>query len=606
MTVFDAKAFLKTAPNLPGVYRMYDADEKLLYVGKAKNLKKRLSSYFRRQTGSLKTDALVAKIDHIELAVTQSEIEALLLEQDLIKAHKPPFNILLRDDKSYPYIVLDQSIAEAPRFKFFRGRRRPKQSFGPFPNSYAVRDTLNLLYKIFRVRQCQDSMFRHRSRPCLQHQIGRCSAPCVNLISAQDYQRDVHFAQLFLQGKNEQVTAEIQADMLAASEALDFEAAARYRDQIQAIRLVQAEQAVTKSSGHADVFAVAQQSGSVCVFVMFVRNGSILGSKGYFPDTVHHAPEDILEEFVSQFYLGSADRDLPEDIITPTTLSTTKLLAEAIESRYERKVSFSRATRTDKLGWMKMAETNAQNQLVSHLNHKKTLFERFMAVQEALSLKALPKSMECFDISHTQGNSTVASCVHFDAQGPNKRLYRRYDIQNIKGGDDYAAMRQVLERRYAKLKSQPELLPDIVLIDGGKGQLSSAMAVFERFDLPQQALWSIAKGEGRKAGLEILHHGLTGQVIDLPADSVALHLLQHIRDEAHRFAITGHRAKRAKASKESILEHIQGVGSKRRQALLKHFGGWQALSTASAQDIAKVPGISQKLAETIYFAVHSD
>lgn len=582
---------------------MYDKAEKLLYVGKAKNLKKRLSSYFRKQVASLKTEALVSKIASVEVAVTQSEIEALLLEQDLIKAHKPPFNILLRDDKSYPYIVLDEAISEFPRFKFYRGRNRPKQSFGPFPNSYAVRDTLQLLYKIFKIRQCQDSMFRHRSRPCLQHQIGRCSAPCVDKISRKDYQQDIENSRLFLLGKNELVTERISEQMQEASGELDFELAANYRDQIQAIRLIQAEQNVSLRDGQADVFAVEQMGGAICVFVIFVRNGSVLGSKGYFPKSICETPEMILEEFITQFYLGSTDRELPKEIITDVDIENSAVIEEALEKKFERKIKLTQAKRLEKKAWVRMAQTNASSQMKSHLNDKRTLFDRFDALEKTLALESSPEAMECFDISHTQGDSTVASCVMFDRQGINKSNYRRFNITGITGGDDYAAMRQVLTRRYKNIGLDD--LPDIVLIDGGKGQLSSAVEVFETLDLPITPIWSIAKGEGRKAGLEVLHHAQSGRVIDLPSDSVALHLLMHIRDEAHRFAITGHRKKRAKKAQESPLETIPGIGNKRRQALLKHFGGWQMLSTASMQDIAKVPGISPKLAESIYLAVHS-
>lgn len=614
-TSFDAKAFIANAPKRPGVYRMYDAQQKILYVGKAKQLKKRLSSYFRKNVGSLKTQALVKKIVDIELTITHTEIEALLLEQELIKSLRPPYNILLRDDKTYPYIIKDDKLSFA-RFKFFRSVKRPKKSFGPFPSTGAVKESLQLIYKVFKLRQCEDSVFSNRSRPCLQYQIGRCSAPCVDYVDVEAYKEDMKHAELFLQGKNELVTDMLTHKMQHYAEQQEYEQAARYRDQIQALRHVQSEQFVSGNAGSVDVFAIAAIGGNFCVSVLFIRQGSVVGNKAYYPKSINAGGSQILAEFIAQFYLGGKNRDLPKEVVLEQMLdehsapeqdmSEQAILEQAIEQAYMKKTRFVVARQGAKAGWLRLAQTNATQQLKSHLNHQKTTLQRVIKLQEALGLDDLPKSIECFDISHTQGKETVASCVVFDQTGPQKKKYRRFNIHDITPGDDYAAMKQVLERRYSKLLEEENAIPDIVLIDGGKGQLSMAIECFQNMGLEVTPLWGISKGEGRKAGLEILHHPSRDQALDLSADNEALHLLQFIRDEAHRFAITGHRKQRARKSNESPLELIEGVGSKRRQALLKYFGGWQALAKASVDDIAKVPNISRKLAEIIYNAVHTN
>lgn len=605
---FDAEDFLRTTSRQPGVYRMFDAGGGILYVGKARNLRARLSSYFQKNPGSLKTEALVKRIASIETTITASETEALLLEQQLIKTLKPPYNILLRDDKSYPYLYISSQDAW-PRMAFHRGARKaPGRYFGPYPGSQAVRETLNLLEKAFLVRTCEDSFFRNRSRPCLQHQIGRCSAPCVQAISREDYAQDVRHLLMFLEGRNDDLTAELVATMERASANLQFEQAAVLRDRIVALRHVLETQSVAKEGGEADVIAAAAAPGGGCVQVLFVRGGRVLGSKSYFPGAAADSdPSSLLAEFLPQFYLAAdSGRDTPREVILSHDVAELDVLADLLAERAGHKVRFATSVRGDRAAWLRLADTNARHALTAHLASRQSLRHRFEALADALELPAPPARMECFDISHTMGEGTVASCVVFDAEGPAPRLYRRFNIEGIQPGDDYAAMEQAFRRRYTRLKQEQAVLPDLVLIDGGAGQLARAMDAATELQLEGVTLLGVAKGPSRKAGLEALHLPGREQPLTLPPDHPGLLLIQHIRDEAHRFAITGHRARRAKARRESPLEGVRGIGPKRRRQLLTHFGGWQQLERASQEDLASVPGIDRQLAAGIYRALHPE
>lgn len=585
---------------------MYDAKDDILYVGKAKNLKKRVSSYFRSSGLSIKTQALVSKIADVKVTVTNSETEALLLEQNLIKRERPPYNILLRDDKSYPYIFISDKESY-PAIRFHRGaRRKSGRYFGPFPSGGAVRDSLNLMQKIFKVRQCDDSFFKNRARPCLQYQIKRCSGPCVGMIPPEQYQQDVRHAMLFLEGKSKVILDELGEAMESASADLEFERAAEYRDQIISLQKVQEQQYVYGAAGDADVIGCALKPGGVCVHMLFVRGGRIIGSKIFHPKvSVEESESEVLSAFVAQWYLSSV-REIPNTVITSVEVDDSDLLEEALAEKRGRKVSLVHNVRAERAGWQRLAQTNAEQHLASHLANKKNVYNRFLELQEALSLDSVPQRLECFDISHSSGEATVASCVVFDRNGPLKSDYRHFNIEDITGGDDYAAMHQALTRRYTRIKKGEGKLPDILLIDGGKGQVTQAMDVLEELQITEVQVVGVAKGPTRKAGFEILINGQTGEEITLAADSSALHLVQHIRDEAHRFAITGHRARRGKARKKSVLEGIPGVGPKRRREVLKHFGGLQEVERASVEEIAKVSTISRKLAEEIYLALHPE
>lgn len=606
MTEFDSKSFLKGLTRRPGIYQMFDATDKILYVGKAKNLRNRVSSYFRSSGLSPKTQALVARIQRIEVTVTGSETEALLLEQNLIKQHRPPYNILLRDDKSYPYIfVSDRDTFPAIRFRRGSGRQ-PGRYFGPYPSSGAVRESLNLLQKVFRIRQCEDSFFRNRSRPCLQYQIKRCTAPCVGLISAEQYRQDLRHAVLFLEGRNQEIMQALGEEMEQAAQRLEFERAAQLRDQISALQQVQEQQFVAGQSGDADVFGCAVQPGGVSVHALFVRGGRVIGSKAYHPRvSIEDGAGEILAAFLAQFYL-SGPREIPPLVITAVPIEDADCLREALEQKRGRKLALQHSVRGERAGWQRLAQTNAEQQLSSHLASKQNVYNRFLALQEVLGLDQLPQRLECFDISHSAGEATVASCVVFDREGPKKSDYRRFNIDGITAGDDYAAMHQALTRRYTRVKKGEGALPDLLVIDGGKGQVSQAMQVLEALQITDVNVIGIAKGPTRKAGFEVLIQGETGAERILEGDSPALHLLQHIRDEAHRFAIAGHRAQRGKARRQSTLEAIPGVGPKRRRELLRHFGGLKEIERASVEEIAKVTSISRTLAQEIYAALHPE
>lgn len=619
MTDFDHKAVLANISNRPGVYRMVDDSGKVLYVGKARNLKKRVANYFRASGLDTKTMTMVARIANIEVTVTASETEALLLEQSLIKKLAPPYNIQLRDDKSYPYIMLTDRD-EYPRLAFYRGSRRRKASFfGPYPSASAVRETLAILQKVFRLRQCEDSYFRNRTRPCLQYQIDRCTGPCVGHISAQDYADDVRYTRLFLEGRSDKVVRELEQRMEEKSAQLAFEHAARLRDQIGDLRRIQEQQYVAGKSGDADVLAAAVDSAYACVHIIYIRGGRVIGSKNFHPrDRLANSAADLMSAFIARYYVreGNAANIPPELIVSPAPRERAGLEA-ALSHCAERKVRLASSVRSHRARWLEMARTNAALGLQGLINSRQQSHRRIVALQEALDLPALPQRIECFDISHTMGEKTVASCVVFDVNGPLKSDYRRFNITGIREGDDYAAMEQALLRRYTPKNAGSTgvgdmKLPDILLIDGGKGQLNKAREVLEQCQLQDVLLLGIAKGVSRRAGQETLFLAGTGEQssamteIVLPEVSPALHLLQQIRDEAHRFAITGHRQQRGKARKTSPLEQIPGLGPKRRRALLTYFGGQQELDRASEQQLGKVPGISRRLAADIYAALHNE
>ncbi|MFT4464336.1 MAG: excinuclease ABC subunit UvrC [Sodalis sp. (in: enterobacteria)] len=604
---FNAKQFLSTVTSQPGVYSMYDASGTVIYVGKAKDLKKRLASYFRAQVASRKTEALVKSIHHIDVTITHTETEALLLEHNYIKLYQPRYNVLLRDDKSYPFIFLSSDAH--PRITSHRGAKHAKGDyFGPFPNGYTVKETLALLQKLFPIRQCEDSVYRNRSRPCLQYQIGRCLGPCVHgLVSDEEYQQQVEYVRLFLSGKDQQVLNQLVERMELASRALNFEDAARARDQIQAVRRVTEKQFVSGDREDLDVIGVSFDAGMACVHVLFIRQGKVLGSRSYFPKVPAGTElAEVVQTFVGQFYLqGCQMRSLPGEILLDFTLPEKTLLPASLSEQAGRKIQIQTQPRGDRARYLKLARTNAATALVTKLSQQSTVHQRLAALAELLGIEQVNR-MECFDISHTMGEQTIASCVVFDGNGPVRAEYRRYNIEGIAPGDDYAAMDQVLRRHYGKALEEKKI-PDVVIIDGGKGQLGMAKAVFEELDVPwdksRVVLLGVAKGVDRKAGLETLFLEPHGEGIALPPDSPALHVIQHIRDDSHNHAITGHRNKRAKVKNTSALELIEGVGPRRRQSLLKYMGGLQPLRNASVEEIAQVQGISGALAEKIFNAL---
>ena len=604
---FDSRNFLKHLTTHPGVYRMLNDAGEVLYVGKAKNLKARVSSYFSLSKDlSLKNQSLVKKIADVEVTVAGSETDALILEQNLIKGLKPPYNILLRDDKSYPYIFIS-SRADYPRLALHRGARRFKgRYFGPYPSAGAVRESLSLLQRIFKIRSCEESFFLNRSRPCLQYQIDRCSGSCVNAISKQQYAEDIGMAIRFLEGKSDELSREMVTKMERAASVMDYEEAALYRDKIAALRRVQEQQLVEGGDGDLDIIAAISSSGSLCVHVLFVRGGRVLGSKNYFPKSaVTLAEKEALEEFLPQFYLhGLGSKDRPKEIIIPHQSEGAGVLVEALIEQGAAKINVQWNCRGKKAAWQRLAVTNAEQALHSVLQGRSKVLEQFEMLQEQLGLEAVPLRIECFDISHTQGEETVASCVVFGQEGAIRSDYRRFNIKGIVGGDDYAAMEQALMRRYTRVKKGEGKIPDLVLIDGGKGQLGIAEKVFQELQIEGVQLIGVAKGPTRKPGFEMLIRSGDHQEIRCRNDSPALHLIQAVRDEAHRFAITGHRARRAKKRNKSSLEGIPGIGPKRRKEMLNFFGGLQEVQRAAIDEIAKVPGISRKLAEDIYAALH--
>jgi excinuclease ABC subunit C len=594
---------IKRLPNLPGVYKMLGKNGDIIYVGKAKSLKSRVNSYFAKTIDHPKTRALVQRIDNIETIITRSETEALLLEQNLIKLHRPPYNVLLRDDKSYLYVFISAD-KPYPRLAYGRGKGQHQKGrfFGPFPSAHAAKQTLLMMQKMFMVRQCTNAFFAQRQRPCLEYQIKRCKAPCVGLVSPEDYADDVNNTIRFLKGEGTDLQVKLVGKMEQAAEDMNFEQAALYRDQLSMLREVQAKQAVYTVKGEADIIAIASQAGITCVHVMNVRNGQVLGGNNYFPDVdSENDIADNLSEFVSSFYFQVSD-DLPEELIISHELPDQTAMTEALTETFGKKVTIKTKVREQRSEWLTLAQMNANNALQTKLGDYLEVKSRFNALNEVLKEALQGKSLdriECFDISHTMGEATIASCVVADQGGLRKRDYRQYAIHGITGGDDYAAMKQVLNRRYSK---QP--LPDLLLIDGGKGQLNMAKDVLSELGiLTQTLLVGVAKGEGRKAGLEVLHF-IDREPLDLPADSKALHLIMHIRDEAHRFAISAHRKKRDKRRSSSVLEAIPGLGEKRRRELLNHFGGLQQLLGASQDEIGQVNGIGKVMANTIYKVLH--
>ncbi len=601
---FDARGFLRDLTSRPGVYRMLDEDGEVIYVGKAGNLKKRVSSYFREHHSSAKTAAMMKQVASVEVTITNTEVEALLLEFNQIKQLKPRFNILLRDDKSFPYIHISGDH-DFPSLNFYRGStRKPGRFFGPYPSAHAVRETLNLLQKLFRIRQCDDSFFANRSRPCLQYQIERCSAPCVGLIDKEDYAADIDDAVKFLQGKNRQIIDRLAARMEAASEALEFETAAGYRDQIAALKRVDQRQYVSGPGGDTDVIAIAIEGGLYCVAVSFVRGGRSLGSRSYFPKTTPGAePGEVLAAFISQFYMR---RELPAEILTSDAVDDAGLLEHLLSERAGRKLRIRQRVRGERARWLDMARTNAAYSLETRRNERSSIAEQLDELRDALGLEDRPDRLECFDVSHTYGEATVASCVVFGAEGPLKNEYRRFNIKGLAPGDDYGAMRQALTRRYTRLKKGEAVLPDVLFVDGGKGQLAEAIKVLEELQVEAVEPVAVAKGPSRRPGAEQLFLRGRKRPTILRSDSRALHLIQRIRDEAHRFAIAGHRAQRSRSRNSSVLETIPGLGPKRRKELLRQFGGLQGVMQAGIDDLVAVRGISRKLASLIYETLHPE
>ncbi|OOG41867.1 excinuclease ABC subunit UvrC [Rhodanobacter sp. C05] len=599
---FDGKAFVSTLTSSPGVYRYFDAAGELLYVGKAGNLKKRVGSYFLKPRMEPRIAAMVAQIARVDITVTRTEGEALLLESQLIKSLKPRYNILLRDDKSYPYIYLSGG-EDYPRLAFHRGARNlPGRYFGPYPSTYAVRESLSLMQKLFKVRQCEDSYFRNRSRPCLQHQIGRCTAPCVRLISVEDYRSDVRHAEMFLEGRSNAVIDELAEAMERASKSLQFERAATLRDQVAALRQLQAQHHVHGASADMDVIACRIESGMACISVLFFRNGISLGTRDFFPRLPLDAePSDVLTQFIAQYYL---DRPVPRELILGEPIADQEILAELLAQQSGHAVELKSSVRGDRAQFLQMAERNAQASLTARLASRQTLGARFDDLQKILELAVSPRRIECFDISHTMGEATVASCVVFGPEGPEKSHYRRFNIAGITPGDDYAAMHQALTRRFRKVAEGEGVRPDILLIDGGSGQVAQALDVLKELGVAGIEVVGVAKGPGRRAGEETLVLADSGRELHPGSSSPALHLVAAVRDEAHRFAISGHRKRREKARERSVLEDVQGIGARRRSALLKAFGGLAGVESAGVEELMQVKGIDRGLAERIYASLH--
>jgi excinuclease ABC subunit C len=586
--MFEPKPFVAGLPNLPGVYRMLGAAGELLYVGKAGDLKKRVSSYFQKQGLSPRILMMVSQVASIEVTATRSEGEALLLENNLIKSLAPRYNILFRDDKSYPYLMITGH--EFPRLGFHRGAKdRRNRHFGPFPHAHAVRESIQLLQRVFRLRTCEDSVFQNRSRPCLLHQIRRCTAPCTGLITAERYAQDVHSAELFLEGREDDVTRLLSERMESASAERHYEEAALYRDQIRALSRVQARQYVESDRGvDADVVACVMDGGMACVNLAMIRAGRHVGDRSFFPQNAAQAtPGEVIEAFLDQHYI---EQPRPALVISREKLESIQVTTPV---HGERSI------------WLQMAEKNARLALAQRAKEKTTQESRIVALREALGLPDTAQRIECFDVSHTMGEAAVASCVVYDRHDMQKSEYRRFNMRDVTPGDDYAAMRQALTRRYERVSAREGKIPDLILIDGGRGQVNAARAALAELGLNDVTVVGVAKGPARKAGLEELVLEAEGQTLSLPPQHPGLHLIQSIRDEAHRFAIVGHRARRGKARTTSTLTEIPGIGAKRRQRLLAHFGGLQGVQAAAVDEIAKVDGVSRSLAEKIYRHLHA-
>ncbi len=605
-TGFDVKAFLKTLTTRPGIYKMLNGQGEIIYIGKAKNLKNRVSSYFKTQSVSTKQHAMVAKVAGIEVTITHTESEALLLESQQIKRHMPRYNILLRDDKSFPYLFLS-SGHDFPQLTFHRGAKNKKgRYFGPYPSAGAVRESLKLLKMLFPVRQCDDTFYNNRSRPCLQYQIKRCSGPCVDLIDKASYAQDVESTVMFLEGKSGLLVDQLVGKMEQASMALDFEQAASIRDRIARLRQVMERHFIQGDHGDLDIIACASQANLACVQVFFIRNGQHLGNKAFYPKMVdENDPAAVLEAFIGQYYL---DKLVPQELIVSHQLEDVSLLTEVLAEQSKHAVAISCNVRGERAKWLQMALTNAQNSLQSKFADKQSLHARFQSLQQIIASEEVPKRLECFDISHTQGEQTVASCVVFDREGPVKSAYRRFNIEGITPGDDYAAIHQAVLRRFKRLQ-QEEMInaPDILFIDGGKGQVHEAEKALAELGINNVMIVGVSKGPDRKPGMEKLILVGQQQPINVIPGASGLLLIQHIRDEAHRFAITGHRQRRAKVTKQSTLEAIPGLGVKRRQLLLKQFGGLQGVARASIDALCSIDGINRQLAQRIYqFFHHQD
>jgi excinuclease ABC subunit C len=597
---FDGKAFVKGLSTAPGVYRMIAADDAVLYVGKASALKNRVASYFNASPKPPRIATMLAQVARMEVTVTRTETEALLLENQLIKSLKPRYNVQLRDDKSYPYVLLTSESWQ--RIGLHRGPRAvPGRYFGPYASVGAVRETLNLMHKLFRLRSCEDSVFRNRSRPCLQHQIGRCSAPCVGLVTPEDYAENVRRACLFLDGRSDELSNELGKAMESASERLDFEEAARLRDLMQSIRSLQARQYVDGRAADLDVLAIAMQDAAACVLLLAFRDGRNLGTRAFFPKTGGSTdPAEVLAAFVSQYYVEQAP---PREIVLDRDIPDRELIEEALSLTGDRKVQIKTSVRSERAGYVDLARRNAEMSLASERSSHASQRARAEALRDLLALPALPARIECFDISHTMGEATVASCVVFDSEGPVRGQYRRYNIAGIEPGDDYAAMHQAIDRRFRRAVEEQGVMPDVLLIDGGAGQVAQARAALDDLGVEGVALVGVSKGPARRPGDEELLLP-DGRIVHPGAESPALQLVQQVRDEAHRFAITGHRGRRQKARSTSRLEDIPGIGPRRRAALLKHFGGLGGLKGAGMEEIARVEGVNAALAARIYASLH--
>lgn len=600
----DPTTLLRSLPARCGVYRFLDEQSSVLYVGKANNIKSRVLSYFRPTGLATKTMRLVERTKDIQFTVTESETEALLLEQSFIKREKPPFNVLLRDDKSYPYILITDH--EYPQIKRHRGRTHDRGTFfGPYPSTVAVRNSLSILQRVFQLRPCEDSMFKNRSRPCLQYQIKRCSGPCVGLIDPTRYNQELRLAKLFLEGKSQSLLDELKFRMQELADLKQYEEAARLRDRIQDLRQVQEEQHVHKSSGDVDAFAIATAENHVCIQGMFIRNGILMGHRNWYPkNELQVASSSVLSSFVSQYYFGTVERNIPRTVLTMQSLEDSNVLAEALSKKAGHIVEVTSQVRASRAKWQEMVVENTNLALTAYVRARQNESKRLFDLQQLLELDKLPQRLECFDVSHTHGEATMAACVVFDANGPVTSDYRRYKINDIEPGDDYAALYQAVERRFKRLQKEEGQVPDILIIDGGRGQINKVEELLLSYTDQEVVLLGISKGEGRKPEFDVVWRAGEG-VVSLDPTSGSMHLLQHIRDEAHRFAITGHRAARRRARKRSELDEIVGIGPKRKRQLLTHFGSTASIRTASVSEIAKVPGISRKLAAEIHEVFHA-
>lgn len=599
---FDPKPFLSQLTMSPGVYRMLDDEGEILYVGKAKNLKKRVSSYFLRASGDVKTEAMLDQVANVEVTLTHTEDEALLLESTLIKQHRPRYNIVLRDDKSYPYLYISTE-QQFPRVAYHRGaRKRPGRFFGPYPNASAVRNTQNTLHKLFRLRNCKDTFFENRTRPCLQYQIKRCTAPCVGYVSADEYARDVADSIDMLEGRNEKLVDRLSNEMEAAAAKLEFEYAARIREKISAVRRLQEQSQTLGKTGDFDIICGAISAGMAAIVLVSIRGGINLGHLSFYPRLPKGADEaELISAFIGQYYL---ERKAPMELLVHPSPTDAEWLQESLAARAERRVLIKSQVRGRRADWLKSAKATLKQALDSKLATRAGVETRLNALQSALALSAPPMRMECFDISHTAGERAVASCVVFEAGAAKKSAYRRFNIDNIEPGDDYAAMEQAVTRHFKRLLKGESPMPDLLLIDGGKGQLGVVSAALESLGISDQTMLGVAKGIERKAGREQLFLPGRKHPLILPPESPGLHLIQQIRDEAHRFAVAGHRGRRQKARSGSALDQIEGLGPMRRKSLLRAFGGARQVARAGVRDLTRIDGINTDLAQRIYDHFH--